>query len=64
MKFDNKKPAYIRKDFEDKFMNATALYRLKWAPFNVVTNGNLWVMIFFFLSGFVLPLRYFKTKEH
>ena len=27
---------------------------------NIVTNGRLWVMVFFSISGFVLPLRLMK----
>ena len=30
-------------------------------PFEALRNGLLWVSIFFILSGFVLPLNFFKT---
>ena len=29
----------------------------------VTTNGNMWVMVFFMISGFVLPLRMMKNNE-
>lgn len=30
-------------------------------PVSALRNGDLWVSIFFILSGFVLPLNFFKT---
>ena len=30
---------------------------------NISTNGNLWVMVFFLISGFVVPLNYMKSPE-
>ena len=32
-------------------------------PFRLVYNGNLWVTVFFILSGFVLPLSFFKSMR-
>ena len=34
------------------------------APLSIMVNGTFWVMVFFLISGFVLPLRYFKSKKH
>ena len=31
------------------------------SPLNVFVHGYFWVVVFFILSGFVLPLRYFAT---
>lgn len=33
-------------------------------PLHILTNGPFWVAIFFILSGFVLTLRWFKTRQH
>ena len=33
------------------------------SPFSFILTGNLWVYVFFLLSGFVLPLRFFKTLK-
>ena len=32
-------------------------------PLNVFVHGYFWVVVFFILSGFVLPLRYFSTRK-
>ena len=32
-------------------------------PLHIITNGPFWVTIFFILSGFVLTLRWFKTRK-
>lgn len=39
-----------------------------WAPFRntplkILYSGYFWVMVFFILSGIVLPMRYFKTGK-
>ena len=39
------------------------MQRLQGTPLNIFLNGQLWVTVFFVLSGFVLPLRWFRTKE-
>ena len=35
----------------------------KATPFTVFVHGYFWVIVFFILSGFVLPLRWFKTHK-
>ena len=32
-------------------------------PLVVFIHGYFWVIVFFILSGFVLPLSYFKTRK-
>ena len=32
-------------------------------PLVIFINGYFWVVVFFILSGFVLPLSYFKSKR-
>ena len=34
---------------------------MRTTPARIVYAGNLWVLVFFILSGFVLPMNYFKT---
>ena len=36
---------------------------LRDTPAKIVYHGYFWVYIFFILSGFVLPLRYFQTRR-
>ena len=36
---------------------------VKMTPFNLFIHGYFWVVIFFILSGFVLPLRFFKKQQ-
>ena len=31
---------------------------------NIATNGNMWVMVFFLISGFVLPLKLMKSQPN
>jgi len=30
-------------------------------PLRLLFHGNFWVLVFFLISGFVLPMRYFET---
>jgi len=39
------------------------MYYLNMTPMLVFVHGYFWVVIFFILSGFVLPLSFFKTKK-
>jgi len=39
------------------------VYYCNMTPLTVFTHGYFWVVIFFILSGFVLPLSFFKTKK-
>jgi peptidoglycan/LPS O-acetylase OafA/YrhL len=42
-------------------------YWITWiynSPFHIITNGPFWVTLFFILSGFVLSLRWYKTRNH
>ena len=32
-------------------------------PLSLLWNGPFWVIVFFILSGFVLPLKFFQTKR-
>ena len=32
-------------------------------PLRILITGHFWVIIFFTVSGFVLPLRYFETGK-
>ena len=34
------------------------------SPFYVFIHGSFWVYVFFILSGFVLSIRWFKTRNH
>jgi len=36
---------------------------MRYTPFKIVYHGYFWVIVFFILSGFVLPLRFFKTGK-
>lgn len=36
---------------------------MRTTPIRVLYMGSLWVKVFFIISGFVLPLRYFKTGK-
>ena len=42
----------------------TWLLVLNNTPLHVLTNGPFWVTLFFILSGFVLSLRWYKTRAH
>jgi peptidoglycan/LPS O-acetylase OafA/YrhL len=33
------------------------------SPLKILYHGLMWVYVFFILSGFVLPLRFFKTQR-
>ena len=41
----------------------TWVTNIKATPFCVFFHGYFWVLVFFILSGFVLPLRWFKTRK-
>ena len=34
------------------------------SPFFTLFDGEFWVIVFFILSGFVLSIRWFKTRNH
>ena len=34
------------------------------SPFELFVDGHYWVKVFFVLSGFVLTIRWFKTRAH
>ena len=36
---------------------------LKKTPAKIVYHGYFWVFVFFILSGFVLPFRFFVTRK-
>ena len=42
----------------------TPPHYLVYPPFVAMYNGALWVKVFFILSGFVLPLNFFKTGRY
>lgn len=37
---------------------------LKQPPFAMLYHSNMWIQVFFMLSGFMLPLNFFKTGKH
>ena len=43
--------------------NPEWISNFKATPFSVFVHGYFWVIVFFILSGFVLPLRWFKTQK-
>ena len=56
-------PYYNKKEMED---DSEKFYPPEWmrtTPIKVFYAGHLWVLIFFILSGFVLPMNYFKTAR-
>lgn len=54
-------PWYTNKDMDDGKMKYYPPEWMRDSPARVVYAGQLWVSIFFILSGFVLPMNFFKT---
>ena len=54
-------PYYSKDDLEG---NKEKYYPPEWmrtTPVRILYAGHLWVLLFFVLSGFVLPMNFFKT---
>ena len=54
-------PWYTNKDMEDGKMKYFPPEWMRDTPARVFYGGQLWVTVFFILSGFVLPMNFFKT---
>lgn len=56
-------PYYSKSELED---GKEKYYPPEWVrttPIRIFYGGHIWVLIFFILSGFVLPMNYFKTMR-
>jgi peptidoglycan/LPS O-acetylase OafA/YrhL len=54
-------PWYGKQDLQDGMMHYFPPEWMRNTPFKVLYGGQLWVIVFFILSGFVLPMNFFKT---
>ena len=54
-------PYYTRADMEEPTEKYYPPEWMRTTPVKVLYAGHLWVLVFFILSGFVLPMNYFKT---
>ena len=54
-------PYYTKAEMEDNTEKYQPPEWMRTTPVKVLYAGQLWVQIFFILSGFVLPMNYFKT---
>ena len=54
---------FIASDFKIKTTIPTWFKNFQLSPLCVFWYGEFWVIVFFILSGFVLPLKFYKTKR-
>jgi len=54
-------PYYSKSELKDGKEKYFPAEWVRTTPIRIAYAGHLWVYIFFILSGFVLPMNYFKT---
>ena len=57
-------PYWFKKDYDSGAVfegDNTAPPWMRYTPMRIFYQGYFWVVVFFILSGFVLPMNYFKT---
>ena len=61
--FDQFLPYMTKSQIEDGIDQRRCPEVLRKTPLKIIYSGYFFVIVFFILSGFVLPLRYFKTGK-
>lgn len=54
-------PYYSKSEMDDGKEKYFPNEYVRTTPIRIAYAGHLWVLVFFILSGFVLPMNYFKT---